>query len=114
MAKEISPDGLTSEEKAALEEIAEIDETLKTEITEALSGTWEYTENDVKKEMIFKNGKFTHNSLNAKGKATLIAKGSFSVRKKVILVTLTDETVLKIPYIYENKVLTVSPPKGSE
>ncbi len=114
LAKEIAPDTPTKEETEAIEEVAEISNELSEEINAALNGSWRYTENNVKNELIFKDGKFTHNVFDSNDKVTSAKKGTYSIRQRVILVTLSDGTLLKIPYTYNDKTLSVSPPKAAE
>lgn len=108
LARTISPDGLTKEEKAAAEEIEEIDKKLSEEIEEALMGSWEYTKDNTKVEMTFEKGKFTETKTVKDGESKTTAKGSYSIRKKVILVTLKNGDELRIPYTYSEGKLSLS------
>ena len=112
LARTISPDGLTKEEKAAAEEIEKIDKELEEKIEEALDGCWEYTKDNIKTEMLFEKGKYTETKTEKDKKPKTTAKGSYSIRKKVILVTLKNGNELRIPYTYSDDVLKVDAPKS--
>lgn len=114
LARQISPDGMTEEEKAAAEEIEEISSEEQKKIEEALTGSWSYTINEETYEMTFKEGKYTETKAKGEEKPKTTATGSYSIRKKVILVTLKDKSQVRIPYTFENDKLTVGTPKTSE
>lgn len=114
LARTISPDGMTAEEKAAAEKIEEIDEELAKKIEEALTGSWAYTVDEVKTEMTFKEGKYTETKTEGDKDPKTTATGSYSIRKKVILVTLKDKSQVRIPYTYTDGKLTVNPPTTAE
>lgn len=110
LARTISPDGLTEEEKAAAEEIQVIDKDIADEIEEALSGTWEYNENEYKIEMSFKKGKYieTRTSTEENDSSKKSLSGTYSIRKKVILVKLKNGDELRIPYTFADGKLSLS------
>lgn len=114
LARSISPDGKTKEEIALAEEVEEIEAELSGEINKALEGSWEYTVDGVKTKMTFKSKKYTEYQTVGSEKEKATAKGSYSIRKKVILVTLSSGEELRIPYTYSDKKLTVNAPKKAE
>ncbi len=100
LARTISPDGLTQEEKLLAEEIEEIDKELYGEIDKELEGSWEYSKDGVTTEVTFEKGKYTQLEIIEGKDPKTVAKGNYSIRKKVILITLKDQSTLRIPYTF--------------
>lgn len=113
LARSISPDGMTEEEKALAEEIEEIDKDTEEKLQKALKGTWEFTIEDIKTEMTFKDGKYTETQIKGEedSSSKVTAKGTYSIRKKVILVSLNNGGQLRISYTYSDNTLKLSAPK---
>ena len=111
LARSISPDGKTKEELEKEAEVEKIDKELSNNIEKALKGSWAYTIDKDKYEMTFKDGKYTLTVEEGEKKKTLNT-GSYSIRKKVILVTLKGGKEVRIPYFFADDKLTVSAPRS--
>lgn len=109
LARKISPDGKTEEELLKEQEIEKIDGELLTLTEKALEGSWEYEYDGIKSEMTFSKGSFKETKTKKDAKKPFeTLKGTYSVRKKVILVTLNNGEEKRIPYTYQNEKLTIS------
>ncbi len=109
LARKISPDGKTEEELLKEQEIEKIDGELLTLTEKALEGSWEYEYDDIRSEMTFSKGSFKETKTKKDAQKPFeTLKGTYSVRKKVILVTLNNGEEKRIPYTYQNEKLTIS------
>ena len=109
LARKISPDGKTEEELLKEQEIEKIDGELLTLTEKALEGSWEYEYDGIKSDMTFSKGSFKEIKTKKDDKKPFeTLKGTYSVRKKVILVTLNNGEEKRIPYTYQNEKLTIS------
>lgn len=109
LAREISPDGKTEEELLKEQEIEKIDGELLTQISKVLEGTWEYEYDSIKYELTFSNGSFKEAKTEKDAKKPYeTLKGTYSIRKKVILVTLSNGEEKRIPYTYQNEKLKMT------
>lgn len=109
LAREISPDGKTEEELLKEQEIEKIDGELLTQISKVLEGTWEYEYDSIKYELTFSNGSFKEAKTKKDEKKPYeTLKGTYSIRKKVILVTLSNGEEKRIPYTYQNEKLKMT------
>ena len=50
--------------------------------------------------MTFEKGKYTQLEIIEGKDPKTVAKGNYSIRKKVILITLKDQSTLRIPYTF--------------
>lgn len=112
LARSISPDGKTKEELEKEAEIEKIDTELSNNIDKALKGSWAYTIEKDKYQMTFKDGKYTLTVTKEGEKEKTLNTGSYSIRKKVILVTLKNGKEVRIPYTFADDKLTVNSPKS--
>ncbi len=109
LARKIAPDGKTEEELLREQEIEKIDGELLTQTEKALEGTWEYEYDGVKSELTFSKGSFKEVKTKKDAeKPYETLKGTYSIRKKVILVTLSSGEEKRIPYTFQNEKLTIS------
>lgn len=109
LARQIAPDGKTEEELIKEQEMEKIDGELLTQTEKALEGTWEYEHDGIKSELTFSKGSFKEvKTKKDETKPFETLKGTYSIRRKVILVTLTDGSEKKIPYTLQGEKLTLS------
>lgn len=109
LARQIAPDGKTKEELLKEQEIEKIEGELLTKTTKALEGTWEYEYNGIKSELTFEKGKYKETKTKKDAKKPYeTLKGTYSIRKKVILVTFSNGEEKRIPYTFQNEKLTIS------
>lgn len=109
LARKISPDGKTKEQLLKEQEIEEINGELLNATEKALQGTWEYEFDGIKSQLTFNKGSFKEEKTKKDSKKPYeTLKGTYSVRKKVILVTLSNKEEKRIPYTYQNEKITIS------
>ncbi len=109
LARKIAPDGKTEQELLKEQEIEKISGELLSQTEKALEGTWEYEHENVKYDLTFKNGSFKQTKTKKDAtKPYETLKGTYSVRKKVILVTLNNGEEKRIPYTFQNEKLSMS------